>query len=274
MQLALTRGFHQLAGHLAPDWTARRARVLFTRPRRAARRPWEDAVEAKAQRIALDVGFRALRWAPQGEQRGRVLCMHGWEGRATQFGPLADALTAAGFEVVALDGPGHGASPGDQAHPVAFAQALLLADQELGPFDHVIGHSMGGAALVVALSWGLRARRVVLLASPSSLEGVLQRFGRFIGLPDHVTPRLLDHMGDFVGVSPQDLHIARVAAGLTQPALVMHDPDDVEVPSEDGRAIAQHWPTARWEAVPGVGHRRILRDDAVIRRVAEFLSAP
>jgi len=273
MQLALIRGFHHLAGTVAPHWTARRARVLFTHPRRGSRRPWEEAVLAKAERVTLDVGFRALRWRPEGEPVGRVLCMHGWEGRATQFGTLADALVDAGYEVLALDGPGHGESPEEQAHPVAFARALMLVDQELGPFDHVVGHSMGAGALVVALSWGLRAERAVLLASPSSIEGVLGRFGTFIGLPDRCKGLLMDEMGALVGVHPEGLHIAAMADGLVQTALVLHDPEDVEVPVEDGRAIAEHWPNARWEEVRGVGHRRILRDGATVERVVAFLRA-
>ena len=41
-----------------------------------------------------------------------VLLVHGWEGRGAQLGALVDPLVAAGYRVVALDGPAHGDSPG------------------------------------------------------------------------------------------------------------------------------------------------------------------
>jgi hypothetical protein len=60
--LALLRAQNQVLGRLAPGWTARRAQQLFTSPHRPAPRPWEEAVEASAQREQLAVGWSYLRW--------------------------------------------------------------------------------------------------------------------------------------------------------------------------------------------------------------------
>ena len=54
---------------------------------------------------------------------------------------------------------------------------MLAAERELGPFDLVIGHSMGAGASLMAVAWGLSTSRLVLLAGPSSLERVLDRIG-------------------------------------------------------------------------------------------------
>jgi hypothetical protein len=203
------RGMNQVTGRLAPGWTARRARHFFTHPRRAPVRDWEREVEARAQRVPLAVGWSTLRWSPDaaGPHRGRVLCMHGWEGRATQFGPLADRLVACGFEVVALDGPGHGHSPEEVAHPVAFARALLDTQHELGSFN--AGQRRGRAERVPAVranpapattrnalrlrAVGCRQRRVFVgvrkvagatawatqpLRSTDPLQGLLDKRGR------------------------------------------------------------------------------------------------
>ncbi|WP_424520553.1 hypothetical protein [Rubrivirga sp.] len=51
--------------------------------------------------------------------------------------------------------------------------------------------------------------------------------------------------------------------------LLVHDRSDREVPFEDGGRAGQA-ATAFW-ATDGLGHRRILRSDAVIARVVEFL---
>ncbi|MEM6929183.1 MAG: alpha/beta fold hydrolase [Myxococcota bacterium] len=271
--LQLLRGMNQVLGRLAPGWAARQARVRFTTPRRTPERRWEAAVEASADRRTLAVGWSTLHWGPD-RARGRVLCMHGWEGRATQFGRLAERLVDDGWSVVALDGPGHGASPEEQAHPLAFARALQDVDRELGPFDAAVGHSMGAGALGFALGWGLSPQRVALLASPSSLLGVIDRYGLYIGLPVDARARLVDAMAAHVGFTPDELDVAQVAASLTQDALVVHDPDDIEVPASDGRAIARHWPNAHFVEVSGVGHRGLLRDSRVLEQVAEFFGCP
>jgi len=267
--LAMMRGVNGVVGRVAPTWAARRARHLFTHPRRSPSRPWEAEVEAGATRRPLTVGWSTLRWSCEAP-RGRVLCMHGWEGRATQFGALAKRLVERGFEVVALDGPGHGGSPEEAAHPVAFARALLDADRELGPFSAAVGHSMGAGALVIALHWGLRADRAVLLASPSSMRGVLGRFGDFIGLPRTACAALIDEMASHVGFGPDQLDIHLLAARRSEPVLVVHDRDDVEVPATDGRTIAAAWPNATWREVTGPGHRGLLRDPTILDEVADF----
>lgn len=270
--LTFVRASNRVLGSLAPRHTANRARDLFMRPRRASARPWEAEVEARAQRFRLDAGYSALRWRPTGAIRGRIFGMHGWEGRATQLDPLATRLAGLGFETIALDAPAHGQSPEREANPLAFARAMLVADHELGPFEGVVGHSMGGGATALALSWRFRAKRAVLLASPSSIEGVLDRFARFIGLPSVARHAFFETVARDVGFEPTDLDVSRLARRLNIPALVIHDRDDREVPFLDAEHIAASWPGARLLPVEGLGHRRILRDEVTLDATVEFLA--
>jgi pimeloyl-ACP methyl ester carboxylesterase len=55
-------------------------------------------------------------------------------------------------------------------------------------------------------------------------------------------------------------------------ALVMHDPEDAEVPFEHGKSIAEAWPGARLERLTGVGHRRMLRDVDLIKVATHFIA--
>jgi pimeloyl-ACP methyl ester carboxylesterase len=277
--LTLLRAQNQVLGRLAPGWTARRAQHLFTSPHRASPRPWEQAVEASGQRGTLAVGWSYLRWGEEPESgrpgglppKGRVLCVHGWEGRATQFGRLADRLQQDGLSVLALDAPGHGRSPEVHAHPVSFARAVMDADRELGPFSAVIGHSMGAGAVALALSWGLRADRAVLLAPPSSIEGVLDRFVQFVGLPAEAAPLFRAGVEAQVGFPARDLEVSRLVSRVLQPGLIIHDPDDREVPVEDGRKVAELWVGARMVEMEGLGHRKMLGSERVMEEVRGFL---
>ena len=267
--IAMMRAAASIYGRVRPRSAAGWARRLFMTPRRLPAKPWEQAVEERAVRDRLQVGWSCLRWGTGGGPR--VLCMHGWEGRATQFDPLARSLARTGATVVAIDAPGHGASPEREAHPIAFARSILDAHYELGPFDLVVGHSMGAGAVGIALAWGVTAERVVLLASPSSMSGVLDRFARFIGLPGAAHDGFRELVEQCVGFSTHEVDVARLVRGIEVPALVFQDRADLEVPFTDGAEIADCWPSATLVPVEGMGHRRLLRDPAVIERIVEFV---
>lgn len=63
----------------------------------------------------------------------------------------------------------------------------------------------------------------------------------------------------------------RLAAGLP-PLLLVHDRDDKEVDTPDTEDLAAAWPGSTVVRTTGLGHRRILRDPAVVARVLDFLT--
>ncbi|HLT39945.1 MAG TPA: alpha/beta fold hydrolase [Enhygromyxa sp.] len=262
--LSLVRGVNSLLGSMVPGASAVIAERLFTSPRRHPVPDREFPAERAGQRLTLGDGLSALRWG-----RGpRILVMHGWEGRATQWGPFAELAIAGGFEVIAVDAPGHGRSDGHRSHPGEFVRALLEADRRHGPFTAVIGHSMGGAAAAIAVASGLRADRLVLIASPSSLARVLRRFAAHIRLSAAAERGFFDRMELRVGRPAEDLDVSALVLGCA--ALVIHSRDDREVPFADGEAIRLGWPHAELLAVDGLGHRRILRDSGVLEAALGF----
>jgi pimeloyl-ACP methyl ester carboxylesterase len=201
-----------------------------------------------------------------------VLLLHGWEGRGTSLMAFIRPLEAAGFRVVALDGPAHGSSPGDTTDPMDFALRLAEVGQELGPLGGIVAHSMGAASTALAIRRGLQVDRVVLLAGPSSLPGVLQRYARYVQLPQPVAERFYSLMALRVGVPPEEMQVAQICRNFTVPALIFHDPEDGEVPFADALQLAEAWPGAELHVVSGSGHRRILFDPQVVEEVVAFLS--
>ena len=110
------------------------------------------------------------RATPQGHPRGHVLALHGASGNcADPFEALAARLTAAGFDIIAFDRPGHGwsdrlkaapASPAAQAKALAAGLAALEIERVI-----VVGHSWAGAlAAAMALDTPEKAAGLVLLA--------------------------------------------------------------------------------------------------------------
>ncbi|HHN67632.1 MAG TPA: alpha/beta hydrolase [Thermopetrobacter sp.] len=107
-----------------------------------------------------------------------VLLLHGFasSARINWVSPSwTEALTAAGFAVIAPDHRGHGQS--DKPHdPAAYsldimaADALALMDRLNVPAAHVMGYSMGArVATVMALEWPDRVQRLILSGMAGSL---------------------------------------------------------------------------------------------------------
>lgn len=259
------------AAYLAPNATIAKALHTFRTTVRSPQKDWERDVESRCIRATTSAGLSYLRWTPQ-TTRSRVITLHGWNGRATQFGPLAEELLLHGVETIALDGPGHGNSPGDQADPLSFAQALMAADAELGPFNAVIGHSMGGGALSIAIAQGMNVERAVVISSPAHFADVATKFAQWIGLPNRLIPRFLQAVGDATGVSIERANIVEAARSITVPGLMIHDRDDEEYGPQNAEQIAQAWSGPSSILITqGFGHRRLLREQTVIDEIVDFL---
>jgi pimeloyl-ACP methyl ester carboxylesterase len=242
--------------------------VQFATPRRTELRPREVEIQRAGTQLVLGEGLAGTRWG----EGPTVLLVHGWEGRGTSLMAFIRPLVDSGFQVVALDGPGHGNSPGETTDSMDFARHLAGVGQDLGPLAGVVAHSMGAASTALAIRRGLQVEKVVLLAGLSSVFGVLERYVRFIGVPEPVAQRFYTLMARRLGASPSDMDVALVCRDFTIPALILHDPEDDEVPFADAQAVAAAWPGARLHVVTGCGHYRILFAPQVVEEVVGFLT--
>jgi pimeloyl-ACP methyl ester carboxylesterase len=265
---AMRAGLRAL-GAVSPDAAARVAVRLFFTPRRYERPAREREVLASGTPLSLKSGLRATAWG----QGPTVLLVHGWEGRGTQLGAFVQPFVQAGRRVVALDGPAHGDSAGSETNLLEFAGALVAVERELGGLEAMVAHSFGSSATLLALDIGLHVRRLVVVAGPSSIPDVLVRFMEFLRMPAGVAERFVEHCGRKVGRRPDEMDLTGIAARVNVPALIFHDREDPEVPYADGVALANAWPAAELRATTGLGHRRILRDPAVLREAVQFVTA-
>ncbi|MCO6059475.1 alpha/beta hydrolase [Pseudomonas sp. MOB-449] len=264
--LSLIRGLHATLGRLAPQAVARRMRRQFMTPRNLPPRDWEMPLLSSAERVTLRFGLSALRWG----SGPTVLLMHGWEGRPTQFASLIGSLVAAGYGVVALDGPAHGRSPGHEANVVLFARALLEAAGELPPLHAVIGHSMGGASALLASQMGLRARAVVSISAPSRILGPLRSFARYMGLPPRARAHFVSLVEHHAGIPAAHLDVQRYQ--LDMPGLVVHAEDDPVVPVDEASVIHDAWFDSQLLRLETGGHQRLLADPRLTRAVLGLLA--
>jgi len=273
VRTTLGRALVGLASVVAPGvverWIVRR----FLTPRRSAQPAAAPIGEEWSIRSAGgEITVYSAGLAP------RVLLVHGWEGSAGDFSAMARAFQRAGFGVVTFDQPAHGRSGGRRTTLPAMARAVLDVARATGPFVGVVGHSLGGAATLLALRDGLPARCAVLIAPPYDARPFVQLLGAHVGATAPrvagAIARLERHVGSAVGGRATD----RAAELARVPGLVLHDRADRAVPFAHGVSVAAAWPGARFVPLDGVGHRRALDapviHDEILRFIRQSIAGP
>lgn len=258
-----------------PTLVAKMALTIFATPVRTPRPASEMAWHESAKKYFLKNGIAAFEWGAPSDPL--VLLIHGWNGRGTQLASFAPALVQQKFRVVALDGPGHGISPGKKTNPSHFAQFIIDAQGELlsatqkDSSHALIAHSFGGVCSVLALSRGLKTKGIVLIASPAFYDRVVHFFSRSMKLSKKCEQSFFEQVTKLIALNPYDLNLGKLGAKLQLPALVVHDQADNAVDYLSAQSIIGQWPGSQLFSTQGLGHRRIMRDPKVIDSVTNFI---
>jgi pimeloyl-ACP methyl ester carboxylesterase len=266
VRLAVSR---LLFPELATAWAER---LFLTPPARNAASA-VDLLDAR-ERVLAHRGRLIGTWSWGPVDAPGVLLVHGWGGCAAQMRGFVHPLVSAGLRVVAYDQPAHGVSDGRLTGLPDFADVLAEVARQHGNVRAAIGHSLGATAAAMALARGaVRFRKLVLVSPPGDLVGYSRRFARWHWMPERLRRAMQSAIEERYGLPWHELELARLAPRIEADALVIHDRDDREVPWKQGAAFAQHWPGAMLVTTRGLGHRRILRAEAVLDAAAAFACA-
>jgi pimeloyl-ACP methyl ester carboxylesterase len=258
---------------VAPSGAAAVAEHLFLTPKRHPRPAAEHEVLVSARHLLVPSDDGPLASWEWGDEGPRVLLVHGWEGRGAQLGALAAPLVERGYRVVTFDAPAHGDSPGSIASIVHFARAIRAVARAYGSLEAIVSHSMGGPSTAWALTEGPLAKRVVMICPPIDVRDFTRQLSHALALGEPVRAAVEARLARRLGVAPEDLHVAKLARRMTTPLLLVHDEDDREVRIGCSERIAASWPGAELVRTRGLGHRRILKDPAVIETAIRFIAA-
>ncbi|MBH8567646.1 alpha/beta fold hydrolase [Microvirga sp. STS02] len=261
---------------LSPALGFRQAWRVFTTPRKLPTKAWEAPALADARRRTVAAASGAIavyEWGPAAAPA--VLLVHGWEHRASFWRAWMGPLLAAGYRVVALDGPAHGASAGRRTTLTDFGGAVQAVVDTVGEVRAIVAHSFGAASvagLPVRLSAGAALPRLVLISAPEGPRPVAERFADFLHLPADLVRRFAGHIERRTGRTADSFAVAAAGPGTgAERVLVLHDEEDEIIPFAEGQHIAAAWPGARLHATHGLGHNRILRDAEVVQLAVDFI---
>jgi len=264
------------ADRVSPALAGRLALPLFRQVRPALPvRPGDRAVHEHAERGTIAVRGRDIVTYAWGHGPETVLLVHGWRGRASQFGPIVRELRAEGYRVVAFDAPANGESAGRHTDIRDYLAAIDELQRRHGMFRLIVGHSFGALAALTAVREGMAARGVVAIAGMADARYLVDSFAARVGIGTASADVLAREFTERVlpGVAEPYARFDAVADPLpaSVPLLIVHDRGDREVAvGESLRLHEAHGERSRLVLTEGAGHSRVLGADATLDAITAF----
>ncbi len=281
------RLYFGLWGRLAPAATAQRMLRLFAHPPKNKLKPPHLELLARAQPFSLRqqsqieqdqwINLAGYRWSAAPGKR-RVLLLHGWRGKAADYYKLVPMLEDCGFCVDALDFAAHGRSEGTLCSEPDMEAALRLYLAQEGMPYAIVAHSLGAAAVALALCGAGRPAtddlpaKLVLLAHPVRLRHAFEASFRMLGIPPATQRAVYAYTEARFGFTMSQIDLTQLARPLPAQTLSLYVPDDEEVPIEHTLDFGRAHPHVELACVADATHNRIMRNLEARQRIVLFLT--
>ena len=206
-----------------------------------------------------------------GESGPKVLLVHGWSGRGTQMHEIAYKCHDNGMHVFSFDLPAHGDSSSKTTLIPEVVKCIRRIYSKLGPFNYIIGHSIGGVCIMNSLRFGDKYEKMVTISSPHVNVDMFRDFIFKIGLKEENLDLLLEIFKNKVGASVESYDLIKCAEISKTPTLILHCEDDRDIPADCSKESINYFKDGKLILTRGLGHRRILRNKDVVNSILKFL---
>ena len=249
------------------------AAKLFTTPIKHKIPKREHAMEHESapKTITISEINKEIVVYEYGKSDKKILLVHGWSGRGTQLVKIADELLKNGFMTISFDAPAHGKSKGNSSIMIEFIASILEIEKQYGPFEFAIGHSLGGMSVLNAIKQNLKIKKAVIIGSGDIIQDIIDDFISKLRLNPEYGIKLRNHFEAKFGGKMDDYSAYKAAEKTEIPVLIIHDKDDHDVSVKAAYNIQKHLKNSEIMITESLGHRKILGNDDVIKKIIEFL---
>jgi pimeloyl-ACP methyl ester carboxylesterase len=257
----------------SPRLAAKFAIKLFTTPLRFKLPKREEEMNLKTRQELITVpGLeKDIVVYHYGVSPRKVLLVHGWSGRGTQLHSIADKLLKNGYSTISFDAPAHGKSPGKTSDMTEFIKCILELQKRFGPFDYAVGHSLGAMAVLNAVKRGLEVNKAVTVGSGDIIKDIMDDFSLKLGMNIATGELMIRLFEKKFGETINNYSAYIAAKEVAIRVLVIHDADDADVPVTAAHHISNYLADHELMITQGLGHRKILGDSKVIKKIIQFL---
>ena len=258
--------------HLAPGMTQQILLKRFFKPVSYPLTPLERKYLENGTPFYIRVHDKKIRCWKWG--RGpAILFVHGWNGRGVNFACFFKDLIRAGYSVVTYDGPAHGESDGLATNYFELTDTVrsFLDPSRNLDIRGIVAHSLGASAVINCLSKDNPPVDAVLIAPALKLKELLFNTFKHHGVPEAVYQALIGNLEAAFGYDVHQDNPYRLAKTVSSKMLIVHDIDDGTIPYLDSKKLSEKTDHVFLHTTHGLGHKRILRDKAVITAITTYL---
>lgn len=202
-----------------------------------------------------------------------ILFVHGWNGRGVNFAYFFKPFIDAGYSIVTYDAPAHGKSEG---HVTNYFELSDTVRSFLNPsrgfnIQGIIAYSIGASAVINCISKDKPSVDVVLIAPALRLKELLFCAFNHHGIPEAVYGSLVSELEAHYGYDVHKDNPDVLARTITSKMLIVHDTDDRTIPYTDTKILSDNSNNVFLHTTKGLGHKRILRDSAVVEVITGYI---
>jgi hypothetical protein len=272
---AKQRGIHVLLTalwHLAPNSTKNIILKGFFKPTSYALTPLERQFLENSTSFHIHVHDKRIRCWKWGQGPG-ILFVHGWNGRGVNFAYFFRPFIDAGYSVITYDAPAHGQSEGYVTNYFELSDTVrAFMDPSHGlNIQGIIAYSIGASAAINCISKENASIDAVLIAPALKLKEILFNAFNHHGVPEIVYRTLVAEMEAYYGYDVHQDNPYVLAKTIPSKVLIVHDTDDRTIPYLDSKILSEKTDNFFLHTTRGLGHKRILRDNAVIDVITAYL---
>ncbi len=252
----------QFMDAVSTDWTAKLLYRFLSHPKKHPIKTHESVILAKATARRFNYNGKRISGYQWGqEDRPKVLLIHGWEGRAGNFGKIVEMLVSLDYCVFAYDGPAHGLSDAGNTSMFRYAHFVKDRIEKINP-KIIITHSFGSVPTLMAFSQleNLNVEQLISITTPYDFRRFLDRTMKNAGISDKTKYKLIDKIEKKDGVDISTLNMQSRAHQLkVKPKItIVHSQDDKVLPITESQKTQKVLPNAKLYALKSLGHYSVL----------------
>ncbi|HAY37891.1 MAG TPA: hypothetical protein DCY53_00265 [Desulfobacteraceae bacterium] len=258
--------------HLAPNATKNIVLNRFFKPISYALTPLERRFLENGTSFHIHVQDKNIRCWKWGRGPG-ILFVHGWNGRGVNFAYFFKPFIDAGYSIITYDAPAHGESDGQVTNYFELSDTVRsFFDPSQGyNIQGIIAYSIGASAAINCISKDNLSVDAVLIAPALKLKEILFNSFNHHGVPEIVYQSLVAEMERYYGYDVHQDNPDVLAKTISTKMLIVHDKDDRTIPYKDSKILSEKTDTIFLHTTEGLGHKRILRDNAVVDVITSYI---
>lgn len=256
---------------IAPSYTAKKTLEIFAKVRKGKidKDKIFPILEVGKQNRFHCNGHEIQRYHWKGSGK-KVLLLHGWESNTHRWRNLIRSLKTKDFDIHAIDAPAHGYSSGTYHYLTNYAAAATKMIEEYD-IEIVVGHSMGGMAMLFAKSIKPleTVKQLVSIGAPTDFSLIVAGYQNTIRFNKRVY-RLLDQLIEKeIKVGIKEFSTSKFTYENLGELLILHDRLDPTIPLWQAERIQKNVGGELF-ITEGFGHS--MHQKEVCQKIIEFLN--